>query len=51
MRHVFLEVEEGNRAAVTLYRKFGFAEVGRRENYYRSRPAADGRMRSFCATT
>lgn len=33
---VFLEVRESNRAAQNLYRKLGFAEVGRRPNYYHS---------------
>ena len=29
-----LEVRESNAAAIALYRKHGFAEVGRRKNYY-----------------
>jgi ribosomal-protein-alanine N-acetyltransferase len=37
---VFLEVEEGNQPAKKLYASFGFAEVGRREGYYR-KPASD----------
>jgi ribosomal-protein-alanine N-acetyltransferase len=32
---LFLEVEEGNAPAIALYRRFGFAEVGRRASYYR----------------
>ncbi|PSJ79626.1 ribosomal protein S18-alanine N-acetyltransferase [Neisseria iguanae] len=31
---LFLEVRAGNQAAQTLYRKYGFAEYGRRKNYY-----------------
>jgi ribosomal-protein-alanine N-acetyltransferase len=31
---VELEVREDNEAALGLYRKFGFAEVGRRKDYY-----------------
>jgi ribosomal-protein-alanine N-acetyltransferase len=31
---VFLEVEEGNEAALRLYRAAGFAEVGVRRHYY-----------------
>ncbi|MDD2921099.1 MAG: ribosomal protein S18-alanine N-acetyltransferase [Anaerolineales bacterium] len=30
----FLEVRESNDAAINLYRKFGYAESGHRENYY-----------------
>ena len=33
-RHVFLEVRESNEVAQNLYRKLGFAEIGRREKYY-----------------
>jgi ribosomal-protein-alanine N-acetyltransferase len=31
---VFLEVEEYNKAAIRLYRRAGFHEIARRENYY-----------------
>ena len=31
---MFLEVAAGNAAALTLYRGFGFVEVGRRRRYY-----------------
>jgi ribosomal-protein-alanine N-acetyltransferase len=34
-----LEVDEKNAAAVALYRKLGFREVGKRAGYY---PSADG---------
>lgn len=30
-----LEVRPSNRAALSLYRRFGFRQVGRRKNYYR----------------
>lgn len=36
-----LEVRPSNAAAVSLYRKLGFAQVGRRPNYYRH-PKEDG---------
>lgn len=36
----FLEVRESNEAAIALYEKFYFCEVGRRNNYY---PAKKGR--------
>lgn len=38
-RQVFLEVDENNTAAIRLYRRAGFQDVSRRENYY---PASDG---------
>lgn len=31
---LFLEVRAGNEAAQSLYRKYGFAECGRRKQYY-----------------
>jgi [ribosomal protein S18]-alanine N-acetyltransferase len=31
----FLEVREGNDAAIKMYRKFGYIESGRREGYYK----------------
>jgi [ribosomal protein S18]-alanine N-acetyltransferase len=34
VRDVFLEVEEGNRPALALYRAYGFREIGRRDGYY-----------------
>jgi ribosomal-protein-alanine N-acetyltransferase len=34
-RSALLEVRAGNVVAQTLYRKFGFEEVGRRERYYK----------------
>jgi [ribosomal protein S18]-alanine N-acetyltransferase len=34
-RTIFLEVEENNRPALSLYKRAGFAVVGRRERYYR----------------
>ncbi|GMU43563.1 MAG: ribosomal protein S18-alanine N-acetyltransferase [Xanthomonadales bacterium] len=37
---VFLEVRPSNRAAITLYRRNGFCEIGQRPNYY---PARNGR--------
>jgi Fur family ferric uptake transcriptional regulator len=33
---LFLEVDTGNTAALSLYRQLGFEEVGRRRGYYRS---------------
>jgi [ribosomal protein S18]-alanine N-acetyltransferase len=35
VRKLFLEVDEKNTAACRLYARAGFAEVGRREGYYR----------------
>ena len=31
----FLEVREGNDAAIAMYEKFGYVESGRREGYYK----------------
>ena len=39
VRRIFLEVEENNAPARRLYKRAGFAVVGRRERYYRG---ADG---------
>ena len=38
---VTLEVRPSNRNAVSLYKKYGFEEVGRRKNFYRD-PTEDG---------
>lgn len=32
----YLEVREGNRAAIALYKKYGFQPIGLRKNYYRN---------------
>jgi ribosomal-protein-alanine N-acetyltransferase len=42
-RLVFLEVADDNEAALKLYRRAGFKEIGRRENYYLR---ADGAKRA-----
>ncbi|MGJ0392433.1 MAG: GNAT family N-acetyltransferase [Methylocystis sp.] len=42
-RLVFLEVADDNEAALRLYFRFGFKEIGRRENYYQR---ADGTKRA-----
>lgn len=33
---IFLEVDETNKAAIRLYKSFGFEEVGRRQGYYQT---------------
>ena len=38
-RHLTLEVRVSNVAAQALYRRFGFAPVGLRKNYYRNEDA------------
>jgi len=45
VRAVFLEVEEGNKPALALYRRAGFREVGRRPGYYAERSAAPAAAR------
>ncbi|KAF2992778.1 GNAT family N-acetyltransferase [Methylocystis sp. MJC1] len=42
-RLVFLEVADDNEAALKLYYRFGFKEIGRRQNYYLR---ADGTKRA-----
>lgn len=39
-KHFFLEVRPSNAAALRLYERFGFSEIGRRRGYYRG---AEGR--------
>jgi tRNA threonylcarbamoyladenosine biosynthesis protein TsaB len=34
VKNVFLEVEEGNQPAISLYKKMGFSEFNRRKDYY-----------------
>jgi len=43
---VQLEVASENSAAIALYNSFGFAEVGRREGYYRD-PLDDAVLMNF----
>jgi [ribosomal protein S18]-alanine N-acetyltransferase len=40
VRHMFLEVEDGNRPALALYKASGFVEIGRRDAYY-PKPGGD----------
>jgi ribosomal-protein-alanine acetyltransferase len=44
---LFLEVRESNRAARALYEKWGFAEAGRRNGYYRE-PSEDAVVYRLC---
>jgi ribosomal-protein-alanine N-acetyltransferase len=37
---MFLEVDNGNTAALGLYRKLGFEKVGERQGYYRQENGA-----------
>jgi len=39
VRKMFLEVDEQNQPAIKLYRRHGFAEIGKRKGYY---PRPDG---------
>jgi ribosomal-protein-alanine N-acetyltransferase len=38
----FLEVDQSNEAALGLYRKLGFSEVGRRKGYYQAPAGTEG---------
>lgn len=38
--NIFLEVRASNTAAIALYHRYGFVEMGLRKNYY---PSASGR--------
>lgn len=46
VQEIFLEVRASNRAAISLYEKFGFNSVGVRKNYY-SRPSEDARLYKY----
>lgn len=41
---LFLEVDETNQAAQSLYRRLGFIEVGQRPNYYESETGYSGAL-------
>ena len=43
----FLEVREGNTAARSLYKSYGFTEYGRRKNYYKN-PTEDAILYRKC---
>ena len=40
---LYLEVRASNQAAIALYERFGFRDVGRRRNYYQH-PTEDARV-------
>lgn len=42
-RQMFLEVADDNAAALALYRKAGFVEIGRRQSYYAAAPGESRR--------
>jgi ribosomal-protein-alanine N-acetyltransferase len=43
VKSLYLEVRESNLAAISLYERFGFRDVGRRKDYYRN-PREDARV-------
>ena len=44
-RLFYLEVREGNKSAINLYKKIGFTETGRRKSYYK-KPTEDAVLMS-----
>lgn len=50
LRDVHLEVEDGNLPAIALYRRYGFAQTGRREGYYARLDGTRGAALSMRAT-
>ena len=46
LKTVFLEVREGNEAAIALYIKHGFKKIGQRKDYYSS-PVEDAILMSW----
>ncbi|MEC9122035.1 MAG: ribosomal protein S18-alanine N-acetyltransferase [Pseudomonadota bacterium] len=48
IRSVFLEVRSSNTAALALYKKLGFAMMGRRENYYKTAAGREDALTMRC---
>ncbi len=48
LSRVLLEVRASNLAAISLYRLFGFAEVGVRRNYYRNASGSEDAIVMAC---
>ena len=46
---LYLEVRASNKAAIALYERFGFQDVGRREGYYQN-PTEDARVMEVVLT-
>lgn len=51
LEKIFLEVDESNHAALSLYRTLGFNQVGERKAYYETQAAAPQNLPSKAPTT
>jgi len=51
LTRVFLEVRAGNQAAIALYRRAGFNEVGMRRGYYRNATGSEDALVMACDLT
>ena len=51
LTRVFLEVRAGNLAAVALYRRAGFSEIGVRRGYYRNAAGSEDALVMACDLT
>jgi [ribosomal protein S18]-alanine N-acetyltransferase len=51
MRRVFLEVRPSNTAALALYRRTGFGEIGVRRDYYQNTSGSEDAITMACELT